>query len=210
MIIGVGGSLGSGKSILFEQCLINRGYREIELASPMKEFLADWYKQDKEVFYRRDLKESRNFRFIVDSSLIDTISEIVYSDSQYLQKITPFDDRLTVSSPRELLQLLGTDILRERDQNIHLFWSFKGLPITGKEKYYVQALRFPNEVDFIKNHNGITLYINRENNLHSAGRGHKSESSVLSDEFDYVIENNGSLKDFFIKVQKIISESEEI
>ena len=207
MYIGVGGSIGSGKSMVYSEYLSYKGYKEVELAYPMKKFLADWYRQDISIFYDRDCKESNSFRFLVSEELVNAISKDVYDNENHLTDLKPFyKERFTFKSARELLQGVGTDILRLRDPGIHLWWSLRGLPVTGKEKYYFQALRFQNEIDFVKSYNGITIFLNRDSGLASIGKNHKSEKSVYGENFNFVLENNSSKEELFEKMDVLLGQ----
>ena len=75
--------------------------------------------------------------------------------------------------------------------------------------------RFPNELKAIKDRGGITIRVNRPDFVENAltgerfpvkvhRSGHPSETAMDNEEFDYVIENSGSLKDLEEKVLEIL------
>lgn len=92
--------------------------------------------------------------------------------------------------------------------------------------WIITDLRFPNELKAIKDRGGIVIRVNRktinlkENNnlVHSAIQNgeinpndlieHPSETALDDAEFDYVIDNNGTIEDLIIKVKEILIKEE--
>ena len=90
-------------------------------------------------------------------------------------------------------------------------------------------MRFPNEYDAVKIH-GITIRINREikinfsddtvtaaeislnalAKINQTGIYHPSETALDNAEFDYTIENNGTLEDLIEKVKQILTKEKII
>ena len=70
-------------------------------------------------------------------------------------------------------------------------------------------MRFPNELETVKKHNGITIRINRglveRTGKMIQGVEHSSETSLDNAEFDYVIENNGTIEELIEKVREILT-----
>ena len=78
--------------------------------------------------------------------------------------------------------------------------------------WLVTDMRFPNEMDAVKEKEGITIRVNRpvhalsqENN---AVQLHPSETALDNAEFDYVIENSGSFDDLMVKVEAILKKEQ--
>ncbi len=84
------------------------------------------------------------------------------------------------------------------------------------QSWIITDMRFPNELKAVKDRGGITIRINRpcstcglydnelcSNSFHLEKSTHKSETSLDNAQFDYVIENNGSIEDLFKKVENI-------
>lgn len=82
--------------------------------------------------------------------------------------------------------------------------------------WIITDLRFPNEMDAIKKKGGITIRVNRPCNICGGSGYHKmscpvsksgehlSETSLDKAEFDYVIENSGSIEELIEKVKEIL------
>ena len=85
--------------------------------------------------------------------------------------------------------------------------------------WIITDVRFPNEYDAIKQRGGIIIRVNRFSKTQKvrvkARRGgyinpdgptdqHPSETSLDNHEFDYVIDNNGTIDDLIVKVKDIL------
>lgn len=130
-------------------------------------------------------------------------------------------------TPRTLLQLLGTECGR---QIIHpniwvnsLMSDYKDKTVSkGKllkkpiyPNWIITDTRFPNELKAVKDREGITIRVNRnpenkwidkqEWDLHTKGIvPHESETALDNAEFDYVIDNNGTIEELVEKVREIL------
>ena len=139
-------------------------------------------------------------------------------------------------TPRSLLQKIGTDLFRNQlHPNTWVNATFANYkPIyqeikTSKEKiggdgllkdfpkceqsliyptWIITDCRFPNELEAIKKHNGITIRINRglveRTGKMIQGPEHISETALDNAEFDYVIENDCTIDDLIEKVREIL------
>ena len=139
---------------------------------------------------------------------------------------------------REFLQKLGTEAMRD---GLHtnvwvnaLFADYKGIPtgaIIGEKislnesSYYseypeimypnwiITDMRFPNEMDAVKERKGITIRVIRPHGYINPHTGeykemplsyHSSETALDDSVFDYEIVNNGSIDDLVEKVKEIL------
>jgi len=105
-------------------------------------------------------------------------------------------------SPRELYQLLGTDVARTIDPNV---W------IKNAEMFYKNAIgfsvvitdvRFANEAKWIRDKGGIVVYINRQQKEIEAN-SHSSENGLSGNDVDVYIENDGTINDLYEKIENI-------
>ena len=111
------------------------------------------------------------------------------------------------STIRDIMQVLGTDLLRQGfNNNIHVAATLGS--IKENEKVIITDMRFPNELEAVKKHNCITIRINR-GLVERTGKmiqepEHISETALDSyTEFDYVIENDSTIEDLIEKVKNI-------
>ena len=82
--------------------------------------------------------------------------------------------------------------------------------------WIITDMRFPNEMEAVKKRGGITIRVNRPCDICGGSGYHKmscpvsksgehlSETSLDKAEFDYVIENSGSIEELIEKVRKIL------
>ncbi len=104
---------------------------------------------------------------------------------------------------RNIMQYIGTDLLRNQyNENVWIDSLFR--EFTFLSKWIITDVRFENEADAIKKRGGILIRINRaygERDLHV------SETALDNyDNWDYTIENNGTLIDYENKVLNIMEE----
>ena len=120
----------------------------------------------------------------------------------------------TPMTVREFLQKLGTEAMRD---GLHtnvwvnaLFADYrtnfeaKDVNEWGKNlqnNWIITDMRFPNEMEAVVERKGITIRINRpEINL----LAHPSETSLDTAEFDYTINNSGTIEELIKKVKDIL------
>ena len=109
-------------------------------------------------------------------------------------------------TPRLLLQLIGTNLFREQlHPNTWVNASFANYL---NNAWIFTDVRFPNELEAIKKHNGITIRINR-GLVERTGKmiqepEHISETALDNAKFDYVIENDCTIDDLIEKVREIL------
>lgn len=94
--------------------------------------------------------------------------------------------------------------------------NFRQLPLVYPN-WIITDMRFPNELKAVKDRGGITIRINRNkwvendnpvieqvlNTTKDFSKEHPSETALDNAEFDYVIDNNGSIEDLIEKVKLI-------
>jgi len=99
---------------------------------------------------------------------------------------------------RELLQHVGTDIVRAKDENYWINFVVQIIDMFKDEWDYVLIpdCRFPNEADVIKSKfDSIAIRVVRpgyKNHLTEEQRHHASEISMDGYKFDYIINNPGT------------------
>lgn len=121
------------------------------------------------------------------------------------------------TKPRELLQHLGTEIIRNQiDKDFFIKRLCNDIRVYS---YYFDVItisdaRFPDEVIMPKKmfDDVIAIKVVRDNfetSLSSKEQNHSTETALDEfDDYDYVIENNGSIEELDKKVFKIVKEVE--
>lgn len=116
------------------------------------------------------------------------------------------------TSPRKVYQYIGTDIFRNDINKImnidDKFWVKKLLNTYNKidGNVVVSDVRFQNEVDIIKENNGIVIKVVRPNYKYDSNDTHISENAI--DEiknYDYLIINDKGINELYFEIEKIIS-----
>lgn len=143
---------------------------------------------------------------------------IGFSDyiKDYAKKITNWDGS-DETKPRELLQVLGTDIVRKNfGEN---FFVNRICDDIAVYKYYFDVVvisdaRFPNELDIPKERfaNVKTIKVERPNfvnELSTKQKQHITEKALDDyNNYDYIIKNDGDMEDLEMKVKQMIEEVE--
>lgn len=200
-LLGISGKIGSGKDTFFEILKEKTGgiYENKKFAAKLKIIASLLTNMSVENFEDQEFKKT----FLSE--------EWDYSDSENIDLI---NKKMTV---REFLQRLGTDAMRD---GLHtnvwvnsLFCDYfcetisvgtNEFDITDMDKepkWAITDLRFPNEYYSIKKRNGILIRINRPDVCYN---NHPSETSLDNFQFDYVINNDGTLEDFKIKIENCL------
>lgn len=111
---------------------------------------------------------------------------------------------LPIGKDRKFLQMVG-DWAREKDDNIFVNLALSNL-FNGNK--FCNDLRFIIEYNALKKDNWLCIKINRNIDIDLPGSTHKSETEleILKDEeWDYIINNNGSLEELYKELDFIIS-----
>lgn len=113
---------------------------------------------------------------------------------------------------REFLQKLGTEAIRKQ---IHpeawvnaLFADYMKVSLEVLPNWVIADMRFINEMRAIQAREGITVRINRKLKQEAYTTLevlHESETALDNEDFDYVIDNNGSLEDLLLDVTVILT-----
>lgn len=103
-----------------------------------------------------------------------------------------------LSTPRQILQYVGTDVLRAVDSDIHLKWAMKIAP--KSDVYVVTDIRFPNEFEFFKGQGKfISVFIDRSQlSKKDSASQHASEQHIQNMKKKCMIEidnNSNNLAD---------------
>lgn len=204
MLIGISGVAGSGKDtvcdILIKNGIINKRYA---LADPIKDIcgvLFDW--NDDHKF--GDLKETdcpvkfmnRNaFTKKVKEYRLDQFgknSDLIYLE--FMKQILKYIQNGFIS-PRRAFQIFGTEVGRDFiDKDI---W----LKIADIEQSCIPDIRFPNESQWLKDNEGVLIWVHRDNT--TPVFKHESEQYVGQLNHDHLIVNDGSLEELEKKVLEI-------
>jgi hypothetical protein len=108
---------------------------------------------------------------------------------------------------RKFLQWVGTEWARAKDPDVWVNILGRRIEHTPEDiPILVTDLRFPNEAKMLREMGFTLVRIKRDSSLRgeSLNTGHASEIGLLDYEWDVVIENNGSLEDFYQKLEGLM------
>ena len=191
MLIGICGLIGSGKDTVAERLVNEHGYKRDSFAKSLKDAVASMFNWDRDMLEGRG-QSSRHWREQPDKFWSERFGREV--------------------SPRSILQQFGTEVMR--GQMYDGIWVDSCIGRYKGENTVISDTRFPNEIKRIKECGGVILLVKRfkdpdwftsyvEGNIEPKGI-HSSEYMWAKSEFDYIIENNGSLEELNEKVDSFI------
>ena len=191
---------------MFPNLKLNGNWKDVSFAGPLKEMLSVLLRVPVEKFEDRDFKENVfiDFNDLSFHRREDLKRYQILSDSKFSRKIKDgtIDVRANLLSIRQLLQYWGTEIQRRYlgDQ----LWCLATLRIADLYDLIISDLRFIVEADVVKNKGGKIIYIDRPG---CEVGNHQSEKEAyelcITGQCDYIIHNDGTLKDLFYKCKSI-------
>ena len=193
-IVAVTGRTGHGKSEVIRPYQ-EKGYKLIKFADTLKDLVCNLINVDREFIeaHKDDLKDYAISNMQLASALNLSVEDI-----------TSIRESNTYSSIRELLQFIGTNIIRE----YYPSWHIDNLKnkITDGNDYCIDDLRFLNEVAPIKELGGTIIRIIRPDQEDDRDdvTSHQSEVEQDSIVADHTIINDGTLEDLSKKVTSVI------
>ena len=110
---------------------------------------------------------------------------------------------------RQLLIDLGTGVGRTYKETIWLEnfdHAFQRAVSKHKNMVIVTDVRFRNEFDHLKKQGFYQIRLLRDSHTQINHSSETNQDSIRDDEFDYVLHNNGTLKDLKSEVLKIVSQ----
>jgi hypothetical protein len=210
-VIGLVGFIGAGKGTVGEFLRL-QGYTQTSFAGTLKDTASAMFGWDRNLL-EGDTAESRIFREQKDD----------FWSSRFGYDF----------SPRLALQLLGTEAGRDVFHKDVWIYALENR-IRQLQHVVITDTRFPNEIEFIRSRGGVIVEVKRgkrpewyetalKNNQYTyAGKQHVledknekmeykypnihvSEWSWIGQSIDYTIENNGTLSDLKVAVDKVLT-----
>jgi hypothetical protein len=205
-IIGISGFIGCGKSTVAYYLTDKHNFRKDSFATSLKDACAAMFDWPRDLL-EGDTGESREWRECVDEWWGDKLG------------IPNF-------SPRLALQLIGTNSLRNHFNEGIWFLTLENRIRKNPDQHVVISdVRFPNEVQFIKDQGGTMIRIdrglppvwyetalmaNRGNSLakdvmtKTYSAAHFSEWAWIGSNFDFVISNDTTLENLEMQTEDIM------
>ena len=191
MLLGIVGLIGSGKDTVAERLVSKHGFIRDSFAKSLKDAVSAMFNWDREML-EGNTESSRHWREQPDTFWSEKFGKPV--------------------TPRWVLQHFGTEVMRGNMYDA--IWVDSCIGRYKGQNTVISDTRFPNEVKRIREHGGKIILVKRgedpewftnyvEGNIEPTGI-HSSEYAWAKEEFDYVIENNGTKEALSEKVDKLL------
>lgn len=187
-IISFSGRLQSGKSELAKICQ-DAGFKKIYFALPLKKLVADLIHVNLEDI--NDLKNvEKNYRF----GKLDYL--FLYRETGIpFKTIEEEMSKVSFKTVRQLLQFIGTDLIRKYQTNWHVNKIREIIRNDKDANYVIDDVRFKNELDLVRELGGVCWFIIRPKIDNVSN--HESETSLTWRDFgNKIIINDSSLELF--------------
>jgi hypothetical protein len=208
MIIGICGFIGSGKDTIADYLVNSHEFRRESFANTLKDAVSSVFGWDRELLEGRT-KQAREWREQVDPW---------WSERLKIPNLTP----------RWVLQYWGTEVCRKAFHDDIWIASLENKLRNSTDDIVISDCRFPNEIKSIKSAGGIVIRVVRGaepewyDDAVNANKGnrhigwalgnskleklkiHASETAWVGTEFDAIVDNNGTLDNLFIQVEKLV------
>jgi hypothetical protein len=208
MIIGVCGFIGSGKDTIADYLTNFHGFRRESFANSLKDAVSMVFGWDRTMLEGRT-KQAREWREQIDPWWAERLD---------MPELTP----------RWVLQYWGTEVCRRGFHDNIWITSLENKLRNSKDNIVISDCRFPNEIKSIKDANGIVIRVKRGPepdwyqdavNMNAGDRNmsyaissermkrtkiHASETAWVGTNFDYELDNNGTIDDLFSQIKSII------
>ena len=204
MIIGICGFIGSGKDTVADYLVNFHEFRRESFANTLKDAVAAVFGWDRIMLEGRT-KEAREWREQPDQWWSERLG----------QQITP----------RWILQYWGTEVCRAGFHDDIWIASVENKLRKSGDNVVISDCRFPNEIASIKSAGGKIAWVQRGTLPHwhdiavKANRGeasaitwlekekiHASEWAWIGSNFDYTLDNNGSIDDLYKQIKNLVTD----
>lgn len=198
MIIGICGLIGAGKDTAADYLVNFHEFKRESFAGTLKDAVASVFGWDRELLEGRT-KHAREWREEIDPW---------WSERLDMPNLTP----------RLVLQLWGTEVCRKAFHDDIWIASLENKLRKSEDDVVISDCRFPNEITAIRNAGGRVIRMKRgpdpewfnlaRKNPHKMPEFypgvHASEYSWAATEFDFIIDNEGSIEELYAQLKNLV------
>ena len=207
-IIGFAGKMRSGKGVAAGCLNAHYGYEYVEMADKLKEVCVELLGLKSVIDL--NIYKNNNYEIYVlfHEAFCEKVAKLTNVPIDYIRENCLGKEITTV---RELLQFLGTDVLRKYDPQWHINYTIEKITklISEGKNVAIADIRFPNEKLAIESIGGEVYYVER--NRYSILSVHPSEQSLTIEDFDseHIIYNDseGNLDVFLYNVMDTLDKN---
>jgi len=181
-LLGIGGYPEAGKDTVADYLVNSLGWAKVNMSTPL---LAQLRTLNPIVDFKRKHWYSLRRSPVHFSDLTDQVGYVKAKEN---------------AEYRRLMKVYGTDVGREIDENL---WvniareTIEQLRLEGN-KVVITGMRFPNELQMIRELGGTLLWVDRPS-LDISKHQHSSDESVHEPDFDGTVVNDSSLARLYIR-----------
>jgi hypothetical protein len=202
MIIGIVGKKGSGKTTAAE-IAAKRGYIPLAFADAIKNTASKVFNIPLAIMHDPIAKDNMQISVELNETHLNAFLWALSSAYTPLHPdaindaVGAYRGPSAVYTPRQLLQVLGTELVRDCVDKEYWLKAILSQTKPGG-RYVIHDVRFQNECDFIKNKLGGTVIVIQRPGYVTADT-HASEQ-LTPESYDFLINNNSSLSDLKLSV----------
>ena len=203
MIIGICGFIGSGKDTVADYLVNFHEFRRESFANTLKDAVSSVFGWDRTMLEGRTA-QAREWREQIDPWWAERLD-------------------MPTLTPRWVLQYWGTEVCRKAFHDDIWIASLENKLRNSRDNIVISDCRFPNEIESLKQAGGSIVWVQRGTlpdwyeDAVSANQGnnvglnamkmrkiHASEWAWLGNDFDVVIDNNGSIDDLYKQSARLV------
>lgn len=209
MIIGIAGKKQVGKDTCFNFLNKEKKFENIKFADSLKDILClltgcNRSDLENDEFKGRRMPSCWNCWEVSEFCTYGSVTNLfsTYEDAlKHSEDIcNPYNIKEVSYTYREALQYVGTNLFRCQF-NPDVWINSTLAKIKKAEDCIITDVRFPNEVNAIRKLGGKVILVKRDTGLNDVHVSENALDGII--DFDYIIENNGSLEELKLKLDKI-------
>ena len=213
LILGISGLAGTGKDSVCDVLVNNFGYVKIALADPMKRFCMEIFNWSPEILWGpSELRSQPDTRYPVphDDGTVEYLTSRKALQELGTEWARSCYQDVWIDYAMRIAEKLNTSRRRYYTDDIydHFFRAYypdegisKEYSETGRKGVVISDCRFKNEILAIQKNGGKVIRIKRPG-YEKPRWNHRSETEQMTipdNQFDYVLENDGTLEDLVVK-----------